>query len=404
MAPPIEFVADPCKIGDVFEGPEKKLEVFFTTSTTPDGFRSFDQGTWSELLLAAKCSILHRQSNEHFDAYLLSESSLFVYPSRVILKTCGTTSLLLALPQMLILAKRLNVIVEHVHYGHYRYKFPTQQLYPHASFDQERDYLSSTFGSVESRVIGSPDGQCWYALCSQQSSLQGVPPMRREGDDIFEMAMEDLAPQVCEQFHDASFPNLSGRALAQHMTETSGIGALLPDVIIDDWAFEPCGYSMNGLRGSYYYTIHITPEEGFSYASFETNDPKYRDPKWVQAVASVFRPAVLTATLTTRGVSSELPAFSITGLERSSHEIVTLVEGISMCCINFSAGSATEDGVKRYKRCLNDAPSPTSSLSTAELASFDSETSNSEASSVVGDQLDGQDCVVGGTAEEIIAA
>ena len=69
---------------------------------------------------------------------------------------------------------------------------------------------------------------------------------------------------------------------------------------IDDFLFEPCGYSMNGIlknvssqRSMFkdflsksffiqdssdsglgeYMTIHITPEPEFSYVSFETNSP-----------------------------------------------------------------------------------------------------------------------------------
>jgi S-adenosylmethionine decarboxylase len=42
-----------------------------------------------------------------------------------------------------------------------------------------------------------------------------------------------------------------------------------PPADIDDYVFEPCGYSMNGVEGGTFSTVHITPEEGFSYASFE---------------------------------------------------------------------------------------------------------------------------------------
>lgn len=36
---------------------------------------------------------------------------------------------------------------------------------------------------------------------------------------------------------------------SQAVTESSGIRALLPASRIDDYVFEPCGYSMNGVDG-----------------------------------------------------------------------------------------------------------------------------------------------------------
>jgi len=339
--------------GEVFEGPEKKLEVFFSLpASDAEGFRQFGQATWSDLLVAVSCTILHSKANDQFDAYLLSESSMFVYPDKVILKTCGTTTLLLFIPKLLALAEKIGAVVENVHYGRYRYKFPEQQLYPHASFDQERAYLSQHFSAVHSRVVGPEDGRCWFVLCARPEQQPEPPAQKRlapppapkppispprEGEDIFEMAMEGLSHDVCTLFFESAFPHLSGRALANHMTEVSGIGALLPEVEIDDWAFEPCGYSMNGLRNGFYYTIHITPEEGFSYASFETNDPKYRQPEWVQAVVSTFAPTVCTATLTTRHISPELPTYQLPGYERTCMEVAELGAGVSVCSMNFNA-------------------------------------------------------------------
>lgn len=55
------------------------------------------------------------------------------------------------------------------------------------------------------------------------------------------------------------------------VTRASGIDTLLPGSQIQEFCFDPCGYSMNGLLYDSYWTIHITPESHCSYASFETN-------------------------------------------------------------------------------------------------------------------------------------
>ncbi|MBB1441168.1 adenosylmethionine decarboxylase, partial [Shewanella sp. SG41-4] len=41
--------------------------------------------------------------------------------------------------------------------------------------------------------------------------------------------------------------------------------------IFDQHLFSPLGYSINGIRGAEYFTIHITPQENSSYVSVETN-------------------------------------------------------------------------------------------------------------------------------------
>ena len=39
----------------------------------------------------------------------------------------------------------------------------------------------------------------------------------------------------------------------------------------DDFVFKPYGYSLNAIKGGYYFTIHVTPQETCPYVSFETN-------------------------------------------------------------------------------------------------------------------------------------
>jgi Adenosylmethionine decarboxylase len=83
-----------------------------------------------------------RISNAHLDAYVLSESSLFVYRHRVVIKTCGTTTLLRCIAYLLQHAGRgLGMELEWVGYSRKNFTAPGAQLYPHGSFEQELQYL-----------------------------------------------------------------------------------------------------------------------------------------------------------------------------------------------------------------------------------------------------------------------
>ena len=72
---------------------------------------------------------------------------------------------------------------------------------------------------------------------------------------------------------------------------------LYPGSLVDDYIFDPCGYSSNGLFGPYYYTFHVTPEPSCSYASFETTIPISASKNYsnysqiIQKVIDIFQPS-----------------------------------------------------------------------------------------------------------------
>lgn len=70
-----------------FEGPEKNIEVCFTPDIGhPNGCRELSRDALDAICAAARCTILTSVSNAHLDAYVLSESSLFVYRHKMVLK------------------------------------------------------------------------------------------------------------------------------------------------------------------------------------------------------------------------------------------------------------------------------------------------------------------------------
>ena len=91
--------------------------------------------------------------------------------------------------------------------------------------------------------------------------------------------MYDLDPGVREGF-------VGGESRA-----TRGARSLLEGFTLDDHHFDPSGYSLNGIRGDRYFTVHVTPQLEGSYVSFETNfDFRQNPDALVQRVVDIFRP------------------------------------------------------------------------------------------------------------------
>jgi hypothetical protein len=101
---------EPVPDGDVeltgFEGPEKTIELDFVIGDGPAaGMRLVTRKQWDSILELASCSIMIEHKDKCIDSYVLSESSLFVMASKLVIKTCGTTTLLLVLPAVVAAAK-----------------------------------------------------------------------------------------------------------------------------------------------------------------------------------------------------------------------------------------------------------------------------------------------------------
>jgi hypothetical protein len=63
-----------------------------------------------------------------------------------------------------------------------------------------------------------------------------------------------------------------------------------PQPVVQDYVFAPCGWSMNGMWGDVYWTMHVTPESQCSYASLETNVPVSSYSAIVARVVEAFKP------------------------------------------------------------------------------------------------------------------
>ncbi|KAI1308673.1 S-adenosylmethionine decarboxylase proenzyme [Halotydeus destructor] len=261
-----------------FEGAEKLLEVWFANASDEEpvvagDLRLVPRNAWDSILKLVKCEVISFKSNEGLDSYVLSESSMFVSRNRFIIKTCGSTCLLNCLEPLLYVAKEVAGFddVLDVFYSRKNFVRPEMQPEPHSNFDSEVKLLDSFFEDGAAYCLGRVNRDHWYFYTlSPATPAYGVTAP----DQTLEVIMQNLDAKAMQIFHQ----EFSGSGV--EATMKSGIDKLIPGAIIDEFLFEPCGYSMNAyIKGGYYMTMHITPEAGFSYVSFETNVPlnSYRD-------------------------------------------------------------------------------------------------------------------------------
>ncbi|KAM7487565.1 hypothetical protein LguiB_025049 [Lonicera macranthoides] len=282
-----------------FEGYEKRLEIsFFEPSIFADpegkGLRTLSKSQLDEILQPAECTIVSSLSNDEVDSYVLSESSLFVYPYKIIIKTCGTTKLLMSIPAILKMAGSIPLAVRSVRYTRGSFIFPGAQSYPHRSFSEEVAVLDGYFGHFNSGskayIMGGCDKlQKWHVYSASAGYLQSFDPVY-----TLEMCMVGLDREKASVFYK------SQSSSATLMTDESGIRKILPNSEICDFEFDPCGYSMNAIEGAAISTIHVTPEDGFSYASFESvgYDPKVVNlDQLVRRVLHCFEPTVFSVAM-----------------------------------------------------------------------------------------------------------
>ncbi|GFH29354.1 S-adenosylmethionine decarboxylase proenzyme, partial [Haematococcus lacustris] len=293
----------------VFEGSEKRVEVDFTfndPTAAPAGLRGLSREQLDNLMTQACCAIVSSRSNDVFDAYVLSESSLFVYPTKWVLKTCGTTRLLHSMPTLLDAAAALGLRPRRCKYSRASFLFPDQQSHPHTSFDDEVAFLDKLFGQLD------PNGRQAYVLGEDQHGLQwhvylaGSPdtasvPSRATFN--LEMCMTELCTEAAQQFvRNDKFVS------SEQTTRDTGIVHLKPGALLDDFVFEPCGYSMNGIQGTGFMTIHVTPEAGFSYASVELSGRQedVQDPAQVVGRAlQIFKPGRISIAMSVDDAGAE---------------------------------------------------------------------------------------------------
>ena len=162
------------------------------------------------MLDLAKCTIISHSTNNYFDAFVLSESSLFVYPYKVMIKTCGTTTLLKTVPKLLEYASRFSLEVELVLFSRKNFLFPDKQIYPHTDWRDEIRYLDEYFVG-QSYIFGPRSADHWYLYLADYSDASALSSK----DVTLEIMMHNLEEKnaqnkFCRKEGTGDFDKLPG--------------------------------------------------------------------------------------------------------------------------------------------------------------------------------------------------
>ncbi|WP_025820151.1 adenosylmethionine decarboxylase [Shewanella marina] len=233
-----------------FEGSEKKIEVIVAPQV--GSLRELGIDFWQSIVASANAEILSSISNDECDAYLLSESSLFVWKDRFLMLTCGTTTLADAV--MLFIDK---IGADLIAFASYQRKNEYQSHLQTSSFEQDLHVIRERISGPAFR-IGHLDSHHHYIFMTDK------PHTTIQGDHTSELLMYHIQGEAADYLR-------SSNQSAEGVRRILELDEMLPNFRFDDFLFEPFGYSINGINGDKYMTIHITPQEASSYVSFETN-------------------------------------------------------------------------------------------------------------------------------------
>eukprot|EP00656_Telonema_subtile_P009555 TRINITY_DN14501_c0_g1_i4.p1 TRINITY_DN14501_c0_g1~~TRINITY_DN14501_c0_g1_i4.p1 ORF type:complete len:274 (-),score=68.97 TRINITY_DN14501_c0_g1_i4:73-894(-) len=246
-----------------FEGPEKRLEVNLRpVEGDSQGMRAFPRKFWDDCMVALSGAILDHEEGTHCDSYIITESSLFVYPFRMMVLTCGTTTLLDMLPILLAGIREAGLEVEWFQFSRKNYTYPECQRAMHKDFASEVEFLKDLEIYGEGYVIGPLTSDHYYFFFADHIVRPDGVNLPHEVDQQLNMYMYDIAETSA-----AHFMNNDKAISAMDVTHQSGIAGIFPEATLQPHLFDPMGYSMNGLNedGSYWtcllYTSDAADEE-----------------------------------------------------------------------------------------------------------------------------------------------
>jgi S-adenosylmethionine decarboxylase len=234
---------------NIFEPAEKKVYIHSKNFN----FLTLKFNFWEQLLKSSNAFILSFTENISLKAFVLSESSLFVWKHKILLVTCGQTNLINSVLFLIeqIGKKNIDNII-------FSRQSSTSLIKENSTFNQDVKVLTSFFdGNVE--VFHNNFQNTYHTF-----SLNNQDTLSSQREKLVEVYAYNINKKHLHIFNSLDTSISLIREILQ-------IKKFIPSFIIDDYLFEPPGYSMNAIYNEKFITIHVTPQSDKSFFSLETN-------------------------------------------------------------------------------------------------------------------------------------
>ncbi|MBB1274564.1 MULTISPECIES: hypothetical protein [Psychromonas] len=257
-----------------YEGTEKRLVI----NTKGLNLFDFEDEFWIKLVAHCGAEVLSSIRNSQVKAYLLSESSLFVWKNKLILITCGNTQLVKAalFIQQQFTKQHISTLIFQRHQALkpqlQRSNFKQDTLLLEKQFNGQnmhwRDGYQGdlfVFGEVSSGSIITQSIYMLHGLNSELAKTLQTNPLDKQ---------TILAALKIRLLFEPPFKE----------------DPLRENLLIDHYSFSPKGYSLNAICGEDYITLHLTPEKMSTYLSIETSFAKERCIDLINHLQQLFLP------------------------------------------------------------------------------------------------------------------
>ncbi len=234
-----------------FEGSEKKATVHIDPNQI-SLLNDFDDSFWASLVECCHAKILSKIENLQCKAYLLSESSLFVWDDHFLILTCGETQTINSITFF------INSVGKH--------------KIAHVAYQRKNEYFShaqpTNFGDDTRTLSKFLSGKAY-----RFGELDSHHNFIFHQDNDFKSNKKDKSYEfLAYGIGELASNTLTKKGLCKNsIRDFLRIENLLPNFTINDFVFNPYGYSLNAIFEDKYLTIHVTPQSDSSYVSVDSN-------------------------------------------------------------------------------------------------------------------------------------